>query len=202
MPYKKDGIITFGSFNNIAKINADVIKLWAEILHAVPDSRLILKGAVSNQDIEKQYTETFNKHGVLSEKVIFYDKAQKQEDHMASYSKIDIGLDSFPYNGTTTTCEALWMGVPVITLLGERHAGRVGASIMHLLGFEDLLVAKTPEEYIEKTSALALQTDKLAEIRGGLRSIMQQSSLCDAEMFARTVEEAYTKMWGEYLKAG
>jgi predicted O-linked N-acetylglucosamine transferase (SPINDLY family) len=202
LPYKKEGIITFGSFNNLAKVNEDVIKLWAEILHAVPGSRLILKGAVNKQDIEKQYTEIFVKHGVLAGQVIFYEKTAKQEDHMALYSKVDIGLDPFPYNGTTTTCEALWMGVPVISLLGDRHASRVGASIMHSIGFEELLVAKTPGEYIEKASALALQADKLTEIRGSLRSIMQQSSLCDAEMFARTVEDAYTKMCEDYLKTG
>ena len=109
-------------------------------------------------------------------------------------NKIDIGLDPFPYNGTTTTCEALWMGVPVVSLRGDRHSGRVGASILTRLDLADL-VADTTAVYVEKAAELANDLERLSEMRHGLRDQLERSSMCDAPNFARDIEAAYRDMW-------
>jgi predicted O-linked N-acetylglucosamine transferase (SPINDLY family) len=117
-------------------------------------------------------------------------------DHMGLYGQADIALDPFPYNGTTTTCEALWMGVPVVTLRGERHAGRVGTSILNRLGLPELAAA-TLEEYVETAVGLAGRLDELAEIRLGLRARMKASPLGDAPAFAAAIEDAYRRAWAD-----
>jgi len=199
LPCLNKGNTTFGSFNNLVKLNSEVIKIWSEILQAVPDSQIILKGSTGNPDIKTHLTDLFYKYGISRERVIFYDRLPKQEDHLALYNKVDIALDPFPYNGTTTSFEALWMGVPVVTMLGDRHSGRVGASIMHHLGLQDLLVAKSPEDYIEKAVDLTGDLDILTEVRNGLRSELLNSPLCDAAGFTKKVEQAYVSMWEEYV---
>jgi len=113
------------------------------------------------------------------------------------YNQIDIGLDPFPYNGTTTTCEAMWMGVPVVTLRGDRHAGRVGASIMHQADLEEL-VAATTEEYVQLARSLANDSDLLKEMRSGLREQMQQSKLMEKRLFTQTLESAYRRLWKKW----
>jgi protein O-GlcNAc transferase len=115
-------------------------------------------------------------------------------DHLELYNTIDIGLDPFPFNGATTTCEALWMGVPVITLLGDRHVGRVGASILTNVGLKDF-IAQDIDDYIKLAIKMAANTDYLQEIRQGLRERMQKSPLCDGTLFAKDVEKAYQYMW-------
>ncbi len=115
-------------------------------------------------------------------------------DHLASYSNVDIALDTFPYNGTTTTCETLWMGVPVVALLGDRHAGRVSASLLTTVGLPEL-VAESEDDYVEKAVGLAGDPRRRSELRAGLRERMRSSPLCDAERFARNVENAYRNMW-------
>ena len=114
--------------------------------------------------------------------------------HLGAYGRIDVGLDPFPYNGTTTTCEALWMGVPTITLRGDRHSGRVGASILVRVDLVDL-VAETRVAYVEKAVTLANDLDRLSELREGLRNKMKGSPLCDSDAFTRDVEAAYREMW-------
>ena len=122
------------------------------------------------------------------------------EDHLNLYNRIDIGLDTFPYNGTTTTCEALWMGVPVVTLEGDRHAGRVGVSLLNQVGLTEL-IAKTPEEYVQIAVDLAKDTYKLANLRASLRPRMAASPLCDGKGFTRTLEQAYREMWRKWCNA-
>ena len=116
------------------------------------------------------------------------------EEHLKLYNAIDIGLDPFPFNGATTTCEALWMGVPVITLLGDRHVGRVGASILKNVGLTDF-IAQDIDGYIELAINMADNINYLQEIRQGLRERMQSSPLCDGNSFASDVENAYQDMW-------
>ena len=110
------------------------------------------------------------------------------------YGRVDIGLDPFPYNGTTTTCEALWMGVPVLTLTGNRHASRVGASLLHALDLHGL-IAESQTEYVDKAAALAGDLTRLNDLRSGLRERMRRSPLCDAEGFAATIENVYERLW-------
>ncbi len=139
----------------------------------------------------------FFDEGIAEDRLELYDWLPDKAGHLGLYSKVDIGLDPFPYNGTTTTCEALWMGVPVVTMTGDRHAGRVGTSIMHHAGLSEL-VADNAERYVELAVNLANDREKLIDLRTGLRERMKHSTLCDAGSFATTVEEAYLKMWGKY----
>jgi predicted O-linked N-acetylglucosamine transferase (SPINDLY family) len=120
--------------------------------------------------------------------------------HLAAYQRVDIALDPFPYNGTTTTCEALWMGVPVLTLRGDRHAGRVGASLLSQIGLMDL-IAGSAKEYVEIALALANDPSRMADLRRSLRPRMAASPLCDAPAFARKIEAAYHTMWRHWCEA-
>ena len=136
----------------------------------------------------------FGAHRIDAGRVELCSWIASTSGHLGAYGRIDIGLDPFPYNGTTTTCEALWMGVPVITLGGDRHSGRVGASILTRVSLADL-VAETEADYVEMAVALANDLDRLSAMRRDLRSRMQMSPLCDAHTFARDVEAAYREMW-------
>jgi predicted O-linked N-acetylglucosamine transferase (SPINDLY family) len=119
--------------------------------------------------------------------------------HLELYGRVDIALDSFPYNGTTTTCEALWMGVPVVTLRGDRHAGRVGASLLTQVGLMDW-IAGSPEEYLEIAASLAQDPAKLKDMRQTLRPRLLSSPLCDARVFACKLEAAYRDMWKRWCE--
>ncbi len=197
LPVEKNGYITFGSFNNLPKINPSVVALWAEILQAVSNSRLLLKSPpFADAQIRLRYQELFASFNISSERLIFLGRLPNREDHLACYGRIDIALDPFPYNGTTTTCESLWMGVPVITLAGVPHASRVGLSLLSSLGLENL-VANTPEQYMQIAIELAKDKQKLEEFRTSIRFWMASSSLCDGETFARQVEALYLKIWQE-----
>jgi predicted O-linked N-acetylglucosamine transferase (SPINDLY family) len=198
LPSIKRGYITFGCFNDFAKVNFQVIKLWSKILRAVPNSHLILKARqLVDPEIKSGCLELFNKEGIDSDRIEFYSTLSKTEDHLALYNSIDIALDPFPYNGTTTTCEALWMGVPTITLKGSRHASRVGASIMTHVGLEEFIV-ESEQEYIETAVKLTENTVNLAKIRSGLRQQMKNSVLCDEKLFTRNIEKIYFKLYKKY----
>jgi predicted O-linked N-acetylglucosamine transferase (SPINDLY family) len=121
-------------------------------------------------------------------------------DHLRTYERIDIALDTFPYNGTTTTCEALWMGVPVITLAGDRHAACVGASLLDSVGLPNL-VAESPQQYVSIAKSLATDLPALARLRAELRSKMLGSPLCDGVSLAREVERAYRSVWRDWCVA-
>jgi predicted O-linked N-acetylglucosamine transferase (SPINDLY family) len=198
LPSQECGYITFGSFNNLKKVTVEVIKAWAGILNAVPSSRLLLKAKqLINDQTRKWIIKILEQEGIAEERIEMHSWMPNQADHLALYSRVDIGLDPFPYNGTTTTCEALWMGVPVITLLGDRHASRVGASILYRVGMNEL-VASSVEKYIELTSSLANDRKKLIEIRSCLRDRIQKSELVNRRLFADHLEEVYRQMWNRY----
>jgi protein O-GlcNAc transferase len=195
LPFQRNGYITFGSFNNLAKINRRVIALWAEILNQVEGSCLVLKSAGTGDAETKAGLEAaFAAQGIAPERLRILPPAAEAQEHLAVYNEIDLALDPFPYNGTTTTCEALWMGVPVITLAGDRHAGRVGASLLHAVGFQ-AGIAATPEDYALTARLLASQPELLAAARRHLRSDLARSPLRDHEGHARAVEEAYRAVW-------
>ena len=198
LPSKKNGFTTFGSFNNFSKMSPQVIKVWADILHKVPNSKLILKSSNEVFD-EKDYLKLFLEEGISKNRVEIYGRLANYQDHLNLYNLIDICLDTFPYNGATTTCEALWMGVPVIALLGDRHVGRVGASILNSAGLKDF-VAEDSDAYIDLATEYAGNEDYLENLRLSLRQKIQSSSLCDADTAARSLETAYKEMWNRYVK--
>jgi len=201
LPSQTKGAITFGSFNNLSKITPGTIEVWSSILHAVPRSRLILKNA-SFTDIPTQqpYCQAFEKHGIGRDRLEFRGLNWALTDHQVVYNEIDIALDPFPYNGTTTTCEALWMGVPVITLAGKMHAGRVGVSILTQMELTDF-IADSADDYVRIAVELANNPIRLSDLRSTLRQRMTASPLCDAKAFARAVEEAYRAMWRKWCES-
>jgi predicted O-linked N-acetylglucosamine transferase (SPINDLY family) len=191
-------LITFGSFNNPAKLSSSTLNAWAMLMRRVPQSRLMLKGSgLEEAKTRVAYLARLQEHGFDPRRVILQGRTPRLEDHLAAYSEVDIALDSFPYNGTTTTCEALWMGVPVVTLRGDRHAARVGASILARIGLPEL-VADSIEAYIEVAANLASSPLTLAPYRPALREQMAKSCICDAPAFARKLEGAYQQMWSTH----
>ena len=199
LPCLERGYITFGNFNNLTKTTPEVVKLWSDILHAVPNAHFLMKSRqLKDEEAKARYKGMFEKEGISGDRIEFFGWLPNKKDHLGLYSKIDIGLDPFPYNGTTTTCEALWMGVPVVTMLGDRHFGRVGASILKHVGLGEL-IADDPKSYVETALQLSINVSKLAALRNGLRDQMINSPLCDASAFAMNVEEAYIRMWERYV---
>jgi len=186
--------VTFGSFNNLSKININVISTWSEILLTVEKSRLLIKNSSLTDDkTREQYYDLFGKHGINRERVELIGHTKTRFDHLSLYNNIDIALDTFPYNGTTTTCEALWMGVPVVTQTGNRHASRVGYS---LLSAADCLgwVANNRNEYLDISRDLATMPDELTEIRRNQRSKIRDSLLCNSDKFINDLESTYTDL--------
>jgi len=189
-----EGPTTFGSFNNLAKITPAAIAAWCQILLAVPKSQLVLKGfALADKGVKKRYEGWFADHGIAPERLKLYGNIEGLEDHLALYNQVDVALDTFPYNGTTTTFEALLMGTPVIGLKGDRHCARVGESILGHIGLEELL-ATNYEDYVDKAVALAQAPERLADYSKTLRARLNGSSLCNAKAFTRELERAYEKM--------
>ncbi len=198
LPALDNGDITFGSFNNLAKMNDNVIKLWSDLLHEIEGARLLIKNpSLSDPGSCERIAALFAAQGITSDRLQLLGLIPSREEHLALYSKIDIGLDIFPYNGTTTTCEALWMGVPVITLTGDRHAGRVGLSLLTAAGLEKL-VANTETEYIDIAKDLSADLNALSTMRAGLREKTQASTLCDNTAFTKKMETAYREIWKCY----
>jgi predicted O-linked N-acetylglucosamine transferase (SPINDLY family) len=199
-PALKNDYITFGSFNSCSEIHPHIIDLWAEILRINSNSRILLKFGVSaGSELSKYYFEQFEKRRISSKRVGICGW-KTIDEHLGLYGQVDIALDTYPCNGFTTTCEALWMGVPVISLVGECHASRIGSSILNTIGLE-FLAAFTPNEYVAKASALAANHQDLAKLRSSMRQRMQESALCDAKGFAQKVEAAYRKMWHRWIES-
>jgi predicted O-linked N-acetylglucosamine transferase (SPINDLY family) len=186
--------ITFGCFNSLTKINALLISWWSDILAAVPGSQMFIKGpALDDPGTRNDLLELFAGYGIAAERLIVQGVTGTRTDHLARYTLVDVALDSFPYHGTTTTCEAMWMGVPVITLAGNSHVSRVGVSLLHSVGLDEL-IAKTPEEYIALAISLANNKQRLTDLRENLRSMLAHSPLMDAAGVTCEVENAYRKM--------
>lgn len=191
-PCLKTGHITFGSFNTLPKINPEVISLWSEILQSLLGSRLILKcRQLKNKGVKSRLRKMFKRNKVSFKQIQLVPMLSEHKEHLRLYNKIDIALDPFPYNGTTTTCEALWMGVPVVTMLGDRHAGRVGASILTHVGLKGL-IATDQDDY--KKIVLNLAELLMDGYQLDCRSFMERSSLCNPGAFAKKIETAYKEM--------
>ncbi len=198
-PALRNGYVTFGSFNHLPKVTRTVIKTWAAILKSVPNSRLHLKSlALTEESVRQRYRKYFDAEGIDTTRVIFLDWQSSQQCHLELYRDIDIALDPFPYNGTTTTCEALWMGLPVVALLGEHHAARVSASLLTQLGHTEW-IANDRDAYIALAAQLASDAHSLNTIRQALRPKMEKSSLREEAAFARKVEVAFLGMAREHF---
>jgi len=198
LPAAERGYVTFGSFNNPAKVNDEVLALWGEVLRAVPGSRLKLKfkNWFGNQGLRERMLRGL---GSESDRVEFMAAEAARGEHLALYNDVDIALDPFPFTGSTTTFEALWMGVPVVTLAGAAMAGRWSASILQALKLPEL-VAGSRAEYVGIAAGLAGDLSRLAGLRAGLRDRVAGSPLCDGRSRARQVERIYRALWRRWCK--
>tara|TARA_B100001123_G_scaffold175376_1_gene201321 strand:+ start:2626 stop:4755 length:2130 start_codon:yes stop_codon:yes gene_type:complete len=197
----REGIV-FGSFNAISKVNADVMQLWAQVLKSVPDSTIVIKALqLGEESLIDRAREQLVAHGVDPDRLRIFAAMPSTFDHLNLYNEVDIALDPFPYNGTTTSCEAMLMGVPVVTMVGDLHSARVGASLMNAVGMTDL-VAKTPEEYMSLASELALDLPRLRNLQAGLRERMLSSPLMDRADFSDHFGRGIREMWRAYCESG
>ncbi len=200
-PLLAAGHLTFGSFNREIKISQDTYDLWARVLRTVPGSRMVMKSIAGAEPAtrERQLGE-FERRGIARERIDVVGFIADQKHHLACYRDVDIVLDTYPYHGTTTTLDALLMGVPVITLEGYNHASRVGASLLSQVGLAEL-IAGSPDEYIAMAVELAGDSGRLASLHGTLRARLLASPLCDGPGFVRKFEYALRGMWCNWCRA-
>jgi len=200
LPVLTNGHITFGSFNTFKKVTPQVLESWARILKSVPGSYLILKNEIfSEKSICRHITDMFMQRGIIENRITLHAEDPSPK-HLESYNSVDIGLDTFPFNGLTTTCEAMWMGVPVISLAGNGYAARAGVSLLSNVGLTDL-IAKTSDEYISTAVNLANDLKRLQFLREHLRDMMSHSPLCDAKRFTANLESCYHRMWETWCRS-
>jgi FkbM family methyltransferase len=199
-PALRDGFVTFGSYNARLKIGDESLDLWAAVLRAIPDARLVIKCMKGfDEQLEREaLQEEFARRGVERERILTKPSTASFLDHLAAYGDVDICLDTFPYHGTTTTCEALWMGVPVITLAGDRHASRVGVSLLTNVGLPEL-IAQDVDQFVQLAVRLAADPAALAAMRESMRERLLDSPLTDAAAMARDFEDAIRGMWRVFV---
>jgi protein O-GlcNAc transferase len=198
LPAKANGHVTFGSYNALPKLQRATISLWAEVVRAVPGSRLALKALPFNDErvrdaVRRRFAET----GLPGERLDLLGPTEPRA-FLQEYARLDIALDPFPYNGGMTTCEALWMGVPVVSLSGGRFCSRMGVSILHNVGLPQFAVGSR-EQYVAAAVALANDIPALEGLRAGLRERVRASALCDGASVTRQLEKAYRAMWHRYV---
>ncbi|MBF0589436.1 MAG: tetratricopeptide repeat protein [Magnetococcales bacterium] len=198
-PMMRLGVVTFGSFNNLAKINDTTLDLWAELLNNIPNARLLLKNrSLACTDLQDAFRRRFEARSIDPKRVTMLSIVPSIQDHLNLYGKVDIALDTLPYNGTTTTFEALWMGVPLVALRGDRHLSRVTASLLTHMGLEEW-VAETPAAYLEMNRRLATDGKLLRRLRLKMRGRLRSSPLCNAAASAGHLERAFREMWARWL---
>jgi predicted O-linked N-acetylglucosamine transferase (SPINDLY family) len=193
LPAVENGYITFGCLNNFCKINRGVLELWAEVLTAVDGSKLFLLAPEGMARERAQ--EVFSSQGISPERIEFTATLPRPE-YLKNYHRIDVGLDTIPYNGHTTSLDSYWMGVPVVTLVGSTVVGRAGLSQLSNLQLPEL-IAHTPEQFVEIAAGLARDIPRLTQLRATLRGRLQDSPLMNAKLFARNIEAAYCQVWRE-----
>ena len=199
LPALNNGYITFGCFNNLTKMNDEVVELWSKVLNSIPNSRLLLKAKqFRDKSTQESVIQRFNIQGVKSERITL-EEPEKREKYFAAYNQIDIALDPFPFTGGTTSVECLWMGVPVLTLAGDSLISRQGVGILINIGLPDW-IADNKKEYIAKSILFASDLEKLATLRSRLRRQILTSPLFDAQSFAQDFEKSLWEMWGQYLQ--
>jgi len=200
LPSTEGSIFTFGSFNRFDKLGPELIDCWAEIMRRVPRSRLVIKNsAIAFPHARKELSRRFKSLGIEPERIDLRAKSPHAA-MLAQYNDIDLGLDTFPYNGGLTTCEALWMGVPIVAIEEERMISRQTSSMLRLVGCEDF-VAQTRDEYVDLAVHWANQIKKLAIVRACLREKMRASPLCDGARFTQNLEAAMRNVWRHYCSS-
>jgi len=197
LPALSNGRITFVCFNAFAKLSPAILRVWARILKQLPDARLLIKSlAVADADARKHVDDLFHSAGINLAQVEFQGRVASTVAHLEHYHRGDIALDPYPYSGTTTTFEALYMGLPVVTLAGRTHVSRVSGSILQTLGRNEW-IADNEDDYVRIVLDLAADTSRLSEVRAGLRSALMASELTDGARYARKVEAAYADLYAQ-----
>jgi predicted O-linked N-acetylglucosamine transferase (SPINDLY family) len=197
LPRLQNKYITFGSFNNVAKLNDEVLRLWAQLLSEIPSSKIRFAAIPSGRS-QKRIIDLFDDQAIQRERIEFIPRLPYQE-YLTAISDVDIGLDPFPYNGGTTSFDILIMGVPYITMTGERSISRGGNSILSNLGLSEL-IASTPADFIVKACKLANSSSMLRELRSSLRDRLNHSPLMDMGGFTNDLEQLYRNLWREWCK--
>jgi predicted O-linked N-acetylglucosamine transferase (SPINDLY family) len=193
----RGGAITFGAFASLAKIGPHVIALWCRLLQRMPDARLLVAG-LGLESMRDEFRSRFAAHGLVPERIELRG-FQSFRDYLALHAAADVILDTFPYTGGTTTCHALWMGVPVVSLAGKSAPSRGGASLLGVIGLEEL-VAEASEQYLDKACSLAGDLGRLSALRAGMRARMASSPLLDTARFTRHLEQAFRSMWHHWCE--
>jgi len=193
-PALSRGYVTFASFNDLSKLNDNVISLWSRLLEAVPGSRLVIYRDTLKGSIKDYFYRRFIDCGINEKSLELRCSPLNGKDYLSDYQDIDIALDTFPWNGHATTCETLWMGVPVITLSGKTHASRMTSSVLSVIGLSHL-IAGDEDEYIRIAEKMAGNISQLEELRMSLRNIMLSSPLCDGKSFTKNLEDTYRSIW-------
>jgi predicted O-linked N-acetylglucosamine transferase (SPINDLY family) len=198
LPALDNDYVTFGCLNSFGKVSEEVLRLWARVMRGVDRSRLII---LAGEGSHRARTINFlGREGIAPERITFQSFLPRP-DYLQLYHDIDIGLDTFPYNGQTTTLDAIWMGVPVVTIIGNTSAAaRAGASLLWNLGTPEL-VADSPDQFVSIAVELAKNRKRLGEYRASLRERLERSPLMDAPKFARDVEAAYRAMWQRWCRS-
>ena len=200
IPVAGNNYITFGSFNNLSKITENVVRTYSEILTEVSNSKLVLKNrSFHDNDIRDHFFNLFSNNNIDASRLILLATTPTTTEHLKLYNTIDIALDTFPYNGTTTTCEALYMGTPIITFLGDRHSARVSASILTAIKHEEL-IAESEQDYVRIAVRLANDLSRLKKYNENLRANMLNSPLCDAPSFTNNLERLYKGIYADYYE--
>jgi predicted O-linked N-acetylglucosamine transferase (SPINDLY family) len=198
LPSLANGYITFGCFNNLAKMNDDVVALWARVLLSISRSRIILKAKQLDEAMVRQsIVERFDIHGISADRIVL-EGIEHRANYLAAYHRVDIALDPFPFTGGTTSAEALWMGVPVLTLAGKRFLSRQGVGLLMNAGLPEW-IAVDAEDYVDRAILHAGDLTRLVALRNGLRQQLLLSPIFDAPRFACHFEAALRGMWVSWL---
>ena len=199
-PALSTGFITFGALNRLSKVTPAMIRIWGRVLAGVPNSRLLLLSpSIHEPEANEEIRHWFARHGVPTERLELAPRSPR-ESYLKLFHHIDIHLDTFPYNGCTTTCDALWMGVPTVTLAGKAYAARMGVSLLTQVGLTDL-ITETPEQYVNVAASLASDVLRLNQLRCALRERMIHSPLMDYQGLARNIEAAFRQMWKQWWES-
>ena len=197
LPAIANGRVTFASFNNLVKITREVVALWARIMCQLPQSQLVLRyNGLGDEGVRRRYLDLFASAGVDPQRLSLLPRTSRA-DYLATYSGVDVALDPFPFTGGATTCDAMWMGVPVVIFPGQTFAGRHSLSHLTSVGLTET-IAHSPDEYVELAVALAGDLPRLAGIRAGLRQRMALSSLCDGKRFAEQLLQVLRTVWRQW----